>query len=232
MLKLLRNKRKMSYDDTSFYGDRIVEEYDDKNNFIGTFTPSGFLVYHLLGDGFDLMSEMCSKFMNDFSILTADTKGLDNFWGVSYDMPRPRLPTSQRLLTDEEYKVYLYLRNCQLITKQDILIAFEKCFGVDDYPIEFSNEAFYLESTDHLHYEAEDSVSSNLHKRSDDSTLHFVTDFANDEATELIEGGLSEIEEIITVVNIPFNNWDNEFLSFLEQYISLKGNLKIREYNL
>lgn len=223
---------KMSYDDSSFYGDRIVEEYDDKNNFVGTNTPMGYLVYHLLGDGFDLMSEQCSKFMNDFSILTADTNGLDNFWGVSYDMPRPRLPTSQRLLTDEEYKVYLYLRNCQLITKQDILIAFEKCFGVDDYPIVFSDVSVYLECSDHLNYEAEVTVSSNLHKTVSDDSKHFITDFSNDEDTELIEGGLSEMEEVITVINIPFNDWDSEFLSYLEQFISVKGNIMIKEFHL
>lgn len=525
----------MSYDDTSFYGDMIVDEYDDKCNFIGTNTPMGYLAYHLLGDGFDLMSDMCSKFMNDFNILTADTRGLDKFWGVSYNLPRPTLPylytvvksdkgiltdysdiwstnttssiikvtrtdsytefaeltstnltnavfglsensiiefdyyqvdglntnsfmnitnsnnatiytggvnlnqfnaeigkwyhfkiifkdgtmtminettgetlnknytsipfrfnfwtsnnitairfknfkiydivypniyfddattdtnsryyingaggtsltwnngylvltlgsssryarlrTSQydvnnligkkihfeaeidantsayvqllddstgnvytratgnevtngvsrleytipsnctqvlfqimpkdqsgsggtikfknfkisamenpiystRLMTDEEYKIYLYLRNCRLITKEDLLINFNKCFGFDDYPIVFSDETFYLEATDHLNYEPADTVSSNLHKNSEDTSLHFVTDYSNDETTETIESGLSTEEELVTVINIPYNNWDKEFLEMLEQYISIKGNIKIKEYTL
>ena len=227
----------MSYDDSSFNGDRIVDEYDDKNNFIGTNTPSGFYVYHILGDGFDLMADYCSQFMNDFSILTADTRGLDKFWGVSYNLPRPTLPNSERLLTDDEYKVYLYLRNCQLITKQDILIAFEKCFGVKDYPILFSYETFYLEATDHLSYDADDTISSNLHKNANDDTKHFVTSFEDDEDTELIESGQSVTEEVVTVINIPhreapYPSWDTEFLEFLEQYISIKGNIKIKEYLL
>lgn len=377
----------MSYDNTSFYGDMIVDEYDEKNNFIGTNTPMGYLAYHLLGDGFDLMSDMCSKFMNDFSILSASASSLDKFWGVSYNMPRPSLDTlgstifedkgiildytnwsyrynmtivrtdaysytqqidstvfgyvaqtitsgdtveadvcisglgvssafisirkgttsvgtvslsnlglsvdewghmklilngtsmdiycdgvfkttktlsandynriqfsinanatnthrfknfviydmdtpSTRPMTDDEYKIYLYLRNCRLITKEDLLINFNKCFGFDDYPIVFSDENFYLEATDHLNYEPADTVSSNLHKNSEDPTLHFVTDYSNDETTETIESGLTTEEELVTVINIPYNNWDNEFLEMLEQYISIKGNIKIKEYTL
>lgn len=222
----------MSYDGSSFNGDRIVDEYDEKNNFVGSITPSGFYIYHILGDGFDLMSDYCSEFMNNFSILSSDTRGLDKFWGISYNMPRPTLPVSERQLTDEEYKVYLYLRNCQLITKQDILIAFEKCFGLEDYPIQFSGESLYLETSDHLNYDAETNISSNLHKRSDDDTKHFVTSFEDDEDTMLIEGGLSVEEETLTIINIPYQDWDAEFLVFMEKYISVKGNLKIKEYYL
>ena len=222
----------MSYDDTSYYGDLIVDEYDDKCNFIGTHTPMGYLAYHLLGDGFDLMSDLCSKFMNDFSILTADTRGLDAFWGVSYNLPRPTLPNSERLLTDDEYKIYLYLRNCRLITKEDLIINFDKCFGFDDYEIVLSDEQSYLETTDHLNYTADETVTSNLHKNSEDTSLHFVTDYENDEETELIESGLSTEEELVTVINIPYNEWDKEFLEFMEQYISIKGNIKIKEYHL
>ena len=86
----------MAYDNTNFYGDLIVSEYDDKGNFMTPPTPTGYYVYHILGDGFDLMSEMCTQFMNDYSILTASTKGLDNFWGVSYNMPRPLLYEGQK----------------------------------------------------------------------------------------------------------------------------------------
>ena len=225
----------MAYDDTSFNGDLIVDEYDDHNNFIGTNTPMGYYAYHILGDGFDLMAEQCSQFLNDFSILSANASSLDKFWGISYNMHRPKLyvgTENERLLTDDEYRVYLYLRNCRLMTREDLLVNFGKCFGLDDYPIVFSNEAFYLEASDHLNYEAEETTSSNLHKRDDDTTLHFVTNFSNDETTEVIESGLSVAGETITVINIPFQNWDNDFLEYMEQYISIKGNIKIKEYTL
>ena len=380
----------MAYDDTSFNGDLLVDEYDDHNNFIGTNTPMGYYAYHILGDGFDLMAEQCSRFMNDFSILSADASSLDKFWGVSYNMPRPSIqydryvlyedegilenhndaiysntsafvrtssvtnivldrgkstavwvgepivddfemqinlgtirhisvrfvneenvqyrisstesdssniihisssglytirkigntlsvsrfgrlirsidvsgesfhirlfsangtqgrtttasfkklkvtllnPTEQFPMSDEEYRAYLYLRNCRLMTREDLLINFEKVFGLDDCPIVFSEETNYLETSDHLNYEAEDTTSSNLHKRDDDTTLHFVTDFSNDETTELIESGLSVVEETITVINIPYQNWNKDFLEYMEQYISVKGNIKIKEYTL
>ena len=222
----------MAYDGKTFNGDLIVDDYDDKCNFVGTNTPMGYLVYHLLGDGFDLMAEQCSQFMNDFSILTASASSLDKFWGVSYDMQRPKLPSSQRLLTDEEYRVYLYLRNCRLMTREDILVNLGKCFAFDDYDVVLSDESLYLKATDHLNYVSAETVSSNLHKRDDDTSLHFVTSFDANETTEKIESGLSEQGDILTVINIPYQNWDSEFLEFLEQFVSVKGNLKIREYTL
>ena len=225
----------MAYDGTSFNGDLIVDEYDDHNNFVGTETPSGFYIYHILGDAFDLMAEQCSKFMNNFSLLSADDSSLDKFWGVSYGMPRPKInkgTQNERYLTDDEYRVYLYLRNCRLMTREDLLINMGKCFGLDDYEIVLSDEAFYLEASAHPNYEAEEIISSNLHKRDDDTTLHFVTNFDADETTEKIESGLSEQGELMTVINIPFKNWDSEFLEFLEQFVSVKGNLKIKEYRL
>lgn len=220
----------MAYDDTSFYGDLICDEYDEKNNLMNPISPVGFYFYHILGDGFDAMSDMCSKFLNDFSILSADSSSLDKYWGVSYNLPRPSLP-SGRKLSDEEYRVYLYLRNCRLITVEDILINFNKCFGVDGNESFLSSEDYFLEVVDHNSYLASENVGSNIAKNSEDTSKHFVTNFFEDDDTEVIESLLSTSEETITVINIPLGNWDTEFLEYLEPYISLKGNLKIKEYN-
>lgn len=222
----------MAYDNTSFYGDMIFDEYDDKNNLMNPETPVGFLFYHILGDGFDKMSDMSSKFLNDFSILSAEASSLDKYWGISYNLPRPTLPDSGRLLSDEEYRVYMYLLNCRLITVEDILINFNKCFGLEDKEVYLSEETNYLEATDHLSYEAEETVTSNLHKREDDNTKHFITTFDEDDDTEVFESLLSTIEETVTVINIPPNGWESEFLKFLEPFIGIKGNLKIKEYVL
>ena len=222
----------MAYDNSSFYGDLICDlEYDDKNNFMNTRTPLGFYVYCILGYSFDLMSEYCNQFMNDTSILTANTKGLDNFWGVSYNMPRPKI--NNRYLTDEEYKIYLYLRNCQLITREDIEICFNNCFAIDDYTIYFSVENNFMTVVDHNHYESQDTISSNLHINQDDNTNEYIINFDNASADVLtLESLISKVEEEIIVINIPFNNYDAAFLELLEPYISVKGNLKIKEYNL
>ena len=384
----------MAYDNTNFYGDLIVSEYDDKGNFMTPPTPTGYYVYHILGDGFDLMSEMCTQFMNDFSILTASTKGLDNFWGVSYNMPRPLLYKGQkaeylfedltgdtskyiydsrcnvtssnneitvtwvsgayifwankgdrstefdytgdftvefdllsngnnatiqiydnsastyytkslnqlngmnaghfkivkdgqvfktfvdgvektahqvnsnitgacrvgfrmntpspiqfrnfkiyrgeykeRYLTDDEYRIYLYLRNCRLMTREDIEINMNKCFAVENensqYHIFFSTETNYLSVVNHLNYNSKTTEESNLAKNDEDTSLNFITNFANDEDTLLIDSGLSEVEEVIEVINVPSpNEYDPAFLELLENYISVKGNLKIKEYSI
>ena len=226
----------MAYDDSSFYGDLIVDEYDDKNNFIGTTTSAGFYIYHILGDSFDIMSNQCSKFLNDYSILSADSSSLDNFWGVSYNMPRPKLnegETNERYFTDDEYRVYLYLRNCRLMTREDIEINMNKCFGLDDYSIYFSVETNYLAGTDHLVYTPTVTDTSNLSKNDDDTTNDYLVNLGSDDSSvHLLGGNLATTTDVVQVINIPFNGWDVGFLSLLEQYITVKGNISIREYNL
>ena len=226
----------MAYDNTSFYGDLVVDEYDDKNNFIGTTTSSGFYIYHILGDSFDMMSEQCSQFLNDFSILSANASSLDKFWGVSYNMPRPKLnggTANERYLTDDEYRIYLYLRNCRLMTLEDIEINMNKAFGTDDFEVYFTEETNYLNSTDHLIYTPTETISSNLAKNNDDtSDDYIINQGSSDSNVHNLEGNLSVITDFVQVVNVPYQEWDADFLSFLEQYISVKGNLQIREYQL
>ncbi|AMK16332.1 hypothetical protein [Methanobrevibacter olleyae] len=386
----------MSYDNNSFYGDMIVDEYDDKNNFMNPETSVGFFMYKVLGEGFDLMSEFCNQFLNDLNVLSCDSKKLDLYWGVSYNLPRPKIhhanhvyslfedkgvlsdyntnytqlvgnviktvmenktklaggsegsnilkvgdtftsdfqvdldyfqgdwrnrqefriinennkvyrimvypqnppPNSIVLtlidgdhvtikkigdtltvyvnnvekgsiiidgseftfafslftttpyfyyknliiqdlsedavnyLTDTEYRIYLYLKNCRLITLEDILINFNKCFQFDNYKVFISNETHYLQVVDHNHYVPAESVSSNIGKNGTDTGKHFVTNHATDGDTEVFQGLLSTVEETETVINVPFNNWDSGFLSFLETFISVKGNIRLKEYDL
>ena len=223
----------MSYDDTSFNGDLLCDEYDEQNNFMNPQSPFGFLVYHLLGDGFDLMADMCTQFMNDFNILTADTRGLDKFWGISYNMPRPYLEVESRYLTDDEYKVYLYLRNGQLITREDIEVNMNKCFAIDDYGVYFTRETQYLSATDHLLYTPTVTDTSDLSKNSDDTTNDYLVELGSEDTNvHLLAGNLSEGSEVYEVINIPANDWDTNFLDFLSKWISVKGNLKIKEYEL
>lgn len=226
----------MAYDDSSFYGDLIVDGYDEKCNFVGTNTSTGFLVYHLLGDSFDIMSDQCTQFLNDFSILTADASSLDKFWGISYNMPRPKLnvgTANERYLSDEEYRVYLYLRNCRLMTREDIEINMNKAFGFDDYSIYFSTDTNYLAATDHLVYTATTTNTSNLSKNTGDTSNDYLVKLDTDDNTvHRLEGNLSTVSEVVQVVNIPYNGWDKDFLSFMEQYISVKGNLVLKEYQL
>lgn len=380
----------MAYDDSSFYGDLICNEYDEQNNFMNPESPTGYYVYCILGHGFDMMSEMCSQFMNDFDILTADTKGLDDFWGLSYNLPRPKIIHKYSImfedkgilsdyssdyyridevnlyrneddtlavdngdgtlkiietisgdfrldfdfildrkndyktntfdmflfidddvgfclgdigidddchitlkkennnvnlyaddilkssisvnmdnsspyfrfqvndypnpygvhggsfrfknlslrnyenqlsyLTDDEYKIYLYLRNCRLITKEDLEICFNNCFKIDDDGVYFSIETNYLNVVDHTKYESLDDITSNIKKNINDLSDEYITDFTNDDDVEKLEGLLSVVEEEELIINIPYGGYDENFLKFLEPYISIKGNIKIKEY--
>lgn len=220
----------------STYGDYLTDEYDDKNNFIVPATPSGFYVYCILGFAFDMMQGWIDKFINDYFILSCDPKSLDKFWGVSYGLPRPTLPNSGRLLSDEEYRRYLYLRQCQLLTLQDIQINMDKCFAFDNYYCYFGEEAVgeYWYVVDHLNYESIESDGSNLHKNSEDTTNDYIIDFEHSEGDVLkIPSHLrSSTLKNYNIINIPYQGWDSEYLEFLEQFISVKGNLRIREYML
>lgn len=225
----------MSYDNTSYYGDMVVDEYDDKNNFINPQTPFGFLVYHLLGDGFDLMSEHSIDFLNNFALLSANSKSLDNFWGVSYNLPRPSIKIGsddERKLNDEEYRIYLYLRKCRLMTREDIEINMNKCFQIDDYEIRFSQETLHTSLVDHMNYNSKIDEKSNIGKQDDDDTLVYVTDFENDDDVLSLNSLLSSESDVIEIIEIPSNSWDKDFLNLLEKHISIKGNIKIKEYRL
>lgn len=219
----------MSYDDTSYYGDLLCAEYDDKNNYLVPDTPTGYYVYKIIGGAFDKMQELTSKFLRDYDILSSDSRSLDLFWGISYSMPRPTLPVSERKLNDDEYRVYLYLRNCQLITMQDIMICVGKAFNTNVEIIKISTHSNYLKVTDHLNYTPKTTETSNIAKRDDDDTKHFITNHAEDEDTEVIESGLSEDAESQVIIEIPFQGWDAEFLAFLQPYLSIKGTIVLRE---
>ena len=221
------------YDNSSINGDFICDDYDDKNNFMIPETPTGYYVYKVIGGGFDRMDDWDSQFLQDLDILSCDAGSLDLFWGVSYNMPRPSIGEPARPLTDDEYRVYLYLRNCQLLTMQDIMICLGKCFNKNtDYGTEeiyVTEISHYLEATDHLIYDAKTDETTDLGKRDDDTSKHFITSFSDDADTETFDGYLVPLGETQSVINIPYNNWSSDFLEFMEQYISIKGDLLLRE---
>ena len=86
---------------------------------------------------------------------------------------------------------------------------------------------------DHNHYESLVTDESNLAKNNLDVSNEYIINQANSGADVMgLESLLSEEEERIIVINIPSQNWSEDFLTFLEQFISVKGNLQIREYQL
>lgn len=196
----------MSYDNTSFYGDIIASEYDDNNNFMNPESPFGYFVYKIIGGGFDQMDEMITQFMNNTSILTCDTKFI-NIYGRYWNLPRPTI--NNRLLTDEEYRVYLYLKKCRLITIQDLRINFNKCLSLDEYDIRISQvEGNKLQVVDHVSYESnDDDVISNIRARDDDVGRDKITNHFVDEDYNTVRGRTGHTYNLSVLIEIPYQGW-------------------------
>ena len=217
-------------------GEIICDEYLPEGNPINPESSFGWFIYLVIGRGYDLMDEMTTNFLNDCDIMSANPKSLDRFWGTSLNLPRPTLieNTVERLLTDKEYAVYLYVRNSRLITRLDLLSVFGHCMGDE------SEDAYHgvtvtdeksnrWHAVDHNHYSSPtDNPSSNISKNSDDDPNHIVAQ-GSDENVYTIPGEKSFIGDMVTFVNVPAANWSSAFLDFLTEFISIKGNVYVRE---
>ena len=217
-------------------GEIICNEYLPENNPVNPESSFGWFIYLILGGGFDIMDEMTNTFLNDCDIMSTTPKRLDRFYGANLGYPRPTITDgeNERLLTDDEYRVYLYLRNCQLLTRLDLLSCFGHCMGDESSELDFNGVTVTNEinrqwhSVDHLHYNSPETAESNIGKNSSDDLNHIVRQGSNEEVYT-IPGMTSYTGEFVTVVNVPNRGWSPSFLSFLTDFISIKGNVLIRE---
>lgn len=154
---------------------------------------------------------------------------LDTFWGRSYNLIRPIISyvsdgnTYSRSLSDDEYRIYLYLRNHQLLTMKDLLVAFGNAFGGAEASTTTLNT---LHLVDHKKYD-NPSFSNDTLAAYDEDDLEILTDKLTDKS-----GVYTLVDKLATgtvTINIPYNGWDEHYLSFLEEYISIKGNVLISE---
>ena len=83
-------------------------------------------------------------------------------------------------------------------------------------------------SVDHLNYISLDTDSSNIGANTPDDPNRII---AHDDGSDVytIHGMNSYSGEFVIYVNIPMNGWSPVFLDFLTEFISLKGNVLIRE---
>lgn len=152
---------------------------------------------------------------------------LDSFWGKSYNLTRPILTytnggnTYSRTLTDQEYKIYLYLRNHQLLTMKDLLVAFTKAFGGAETTTTTLNS---LHLVDHKNYD-NPSFSNDTLEAYDGNDLEVVTDRLVDRSG--VYTVVDRLAKGTVTISIPNDGWDNHYLSFLENYVSIKGNVLI-----
>ena len=170
---------------------------------------------------------------------TVETKilnTLDSFWGRSYNLERPHVGYVEdgviysRMVTDDEYKIYLYLRNHRLMTRQDLLVAFTNAFGVSEDSDDVAISASGLEDTHMVNHKYYDNPSfSNVTLAAyDPEDKEIVIDdmHSSMDVNVVID---KKTEGTIITVFIPNQQWDTYFLSFLEEYISIKGNVIISQ---
>lgn len=178
--------------------------------------------------------EVFRKYVSsDDYVLVGNVKNaLDRFWGRSYGFVRPSISYVQdgviyhRLLTDKEYKIYLYLRNHQLLTRKDIIVAFNNAFNTDDESIELTTANLDNASmVNHKQYD-NPSFTNNTLSKYDDSDSNCITDKLNNSDVNLVSDKITQSNVIMIVVP---GEWDKNFLSFLEQYSSIKGNVLISQ---
>lgn len=221
----------------SMNGELICDEYLPENNPMNPESSFGWLIYMLIGRGFDLMDEMTNNFLNDCDITSANPKSLDRFYGASLNLPRPKITENdtERLLTDKEYAAYLYLRNSRLMTRLDLMSAFGHCMGNDNFDdpyhgVTVTDEKLgQWQTVDHINYASPtNNPSSNISKNSNSDANHIVNQGSSEEVYTIPDERVYS-GELVTFVNIPSNDWSPAFLSFLTDYISIKGNVLVRE---
>lgn len=152
---------------------------------------------------------------------------LDVFWGRSYNLIRPTISyidagdTYTRLLSDEEYRIYLYLKNHQLLTMKDLLVAFTNAFGSAETDTTMLNS---IHTVDHKTYDNPPFSNDSL-RAYDYEDADITTDLLVDkEGVNLVYNRLAQGT---VSIRIPDDGWDEQFLRFLESFISIKGNILI-----
>ena len=152
---------------------------------------------------------------------------LDTFWGRSYNLIRPVISyasdgdTYSRTLSDEEYRIYLYLRNHQLMTMKDLLVAFGNAFGGAEATTTTLNS---ISCVDHKRYD-NPAFSNDGLSAYDVEDMDIVTDKLVD-----VSGVFTIVDRLAqgtVTISIPGEDWDEHYLSFLEEYVSIKGNVLI-----
>ena len=152
---------------------------------------------------------------------------LDVFWGRSYNLVRPHLSyvsdgaTYTRVLSDEEYRIYLYLKNHQLLTMKDLLVSFGNAFGSAETSTTILGS---IHTVDHKRYDTPPFTNVTLAAYDEDDTDIITDNLVDKSGVNVVNDRLAQ--GTISII-VPDNDWDEQFLRFLESFISIKGNILI-----
>ena len=141
----------------------------------------------------------------------------------------------QRLLTDDEFDVYKQLLTHDFSTRENIETSINDIFEVDGNKMYFDIENLdYLDLSSHLYYSSIPNESSNIAQNENDDSFDFIPNFArfNNDIASLDSNINKETKEGKEVIYIPENNWDEDFLSFVADYISNTEQFKIKQYTI
>lgn len=223
---------------SSTNGEIILDEYLPEGNPVNPMSSFGWFIYVVLGGGFDIMDEYVNEFLNDTDVMSCNSEKLDEVWGASLNAPRPKIieDSVERFLTDDEYRVYLHVIQCQLMTRLDLLNVFAHSMGddsLDDDPYKgvevVKEDSGTWRTVDHLNYFSVETPESNIGANDPDDPNRIINHENSEEDVNVIPGIHSYSGNEVYVVNVPKNNWSAAFLDFLVEYISIKGNVLIRE---
>ena len=199
--------------------DGFPEEPDTTHTYyVSNYTTSGgsFTKYSYNGSTWD-----------SSTVTEGVVNALDSFWGRSYNLMRPSISyvsdgdTYTRTLTDEEYRIYLYLMDHQLLTMKDLLVAFGNAFGGAETSTTVLNS---IHTVNHKKYD-NPAFSNTTLAAYDNSDDDIATDkLVDKEGVNVVNDRLAQG---VVSISIPDAGWDEHFLSFLEGFISIKGNILI-----
>ena len=209
--------------DCSIGSVEIVNGFPEEPNINHTYYVTQ---YTTTGGSFTKYSFVDGEWVSE--TVTGDVlNSLDVFWGRSYNLVRPHLSYTSdgaiytRVLSDEEYRIYLYLKNHQLLTMKDLLVAFGNAFGSAETSTTILNS---IHTVDHKRYDNPPFSNDSL-RAYDDEDTDITTDKLEDkDGVNLINNRLAQGT---TSILIPDDGWDEQFLRFLESFISIKGNILI-----
>ena len=201
----------------------IVKDFPEEPNighiyYVTNYTTTGGSFTKYSYDGTEWVSETVTD-----DVLNS----LDTFWGRSYNLTRPVLSyisdgdTYSRVLTDDEYRIYLYLMNHQLLTMKDLLVAFTNAFGSAETSTTILNS---IHTVTHKEYDNPPFSNVTLAAYDNDDTNIITDNLVDKSGVDVINDRLAQ--GVISIF-IPDVGWDEHYLGFLESFISIKGNILI-----